>query len=151
MSQDTSPTRPHDALDGGRAQTTERESRDRGVQESGAKIGRRNSTGLGRAVRAGSAVRVGSAARVVGGARAGKGPRAVGVMRPRCAAGMRCRNPESGRPNVGGRNPAGPLATPWNRVDRAPSSQHPAVKCQTSLNWRRKWWSTPKATSGDTP
>ena len=83
-----------------------------GLQESGAKIGRRNSTGLGHAVRAGSAVRVGSAARVICGARAGKGPRAVGAMRPRCTAGTRCRNLESGCPNIGGRNPAGPLATP---------------------------------------
>ena len=30
MSQDASPTRPHDALNGGRAQTTEQESRDWG-------------------------------------------------------------------------------------------------------------------------
>ena len=83
-----------------------------GVQESGAKIGKRNSTGLGCTVRAGSTVRVGSAARVVGRARVGKGPRAVGTIRLRHAAGMRCGNPESGCPNVGGRNPAGPLATP---------------------------------------
>ena len=105
-----------------------------GVQESGAKIGKRNSTGLGCAVRAGSAVRVGSAARVVGGARAGKGRRAVGMIRPRCTADTRCGNLESGRPNVGGRNLAGPLATPRNRVGGVLSSRHPAAKCQTSLN-----------------
>ena len=83
-----------------------------GIQESGAKIGRRNSTGLGHAVRVRSAARVIGGARVVGGARAGKGPRAVGTIRPRHAAGMRCGNPESGHPKVRGRNPAGPLATP---------------------------------------
>ena len=105
-----------------------------GIQESGAKIGRRNSTGLGCAVRAGSTVRVRSTARVVSGARAGKGPRAVGVMRPRRAAGTRCRNPESGHPNVGGRKPAGPLATPRNRVGGALNSWRPAAKCRTSLN-----------------
>ena len=102
------------------------------VQESGVNKGRRNSTGLGRAVRAGSAVRVGSAARVIGGARAGKGQRAVGAIRPRHAAGMRCRNPESGHPNMGGRNPASPLATPQIRVGGSPSSRHPAAKCRTS-------------------
>ena len=75
-----------------------------GIQESGAKKGRRNSTGLGRAVRAGSTARVGSAAR------AGKGSRAVGTVKPRCAAGMRCGNPESGHPNIRGRNPAGPCS-----------------------------------------
>ena len=94
-----------------------------GVQESGAKIGRRNSTGLG------CAVRVGSAARVVSRARAGKGPRVMGAMRLRHTAGMRCGNPESGPPNVEGRNPAGPLAMPRNRVDGAPSSQRPTAKC----------------------
>ena len=83
-----------------------------GIQESGAKIGKRNSTELGHAVRARSTVRVRSAARVVSGARAGKGPRAVGAIRPRRAAGTRCRNPESGHPNIGGRNPTSPLATP---------------------------------------
>ena len=82
-----------------------------GIQESGAKIGKRNLTGLGHAVRAGSTVRDRSAARVVGGARAGKGPRAVGVIRQRCTAGTRMGNPESGHPNVGRRNPAGSLAT----------------------------------------
>ena len=114
-----------------------------GVQASGAKIGRRNSTGLGHAVRARSA------ARVIGGARAGKGSRAVGAMRPRHAAGMRCRNPESGHPNIGGRNQAGPLATPRNRVGGAPSSsphskmlnflklKEEVVKHAQSYIWRR--------------
>ena len=106
----------------------------RGIQESGAKIGRRNSTGLGQAVRARSAVRVRSAARVVGKARAGKGQRAVGAMRLRSAAGTRCGNLESGHPNVGGRNPASPLATPQNRVGGAPSSRRPAAKRRTSFN-----------------
>ena len=106
----------------------------RGVQESEMKIGKRNSTGLGCAVRAGSAVRVGSTARVIGRARAGKGPRAVGTMKPRHAAGTRCRNLESGHPNIGGMNPAGPQATPQNRVGGALSSRRPAAKCQTSLN-----------------
>ena len=105
-----------------------------GIQESGAKIGRRNLTGLGCAVRTGSTVRVGSAARVIIGARAGKDPRAVGAMRLRRAAGTRCGNPESGHPNIGGRNPAGPLATPQNRVGGALSSQRPTAKCGTSLN-----------------
>ena len=104
------------------------------VQESGAKIGKRNSTGLGRAVRAGSAVRVGSAARVVSGARAEKGQRAVGTIRPRHTADTRCGNPESGHPNIGGRNLASPLATPRNGVGGAPSSRCPAAKCRTSLN-----------------
>ena len=54
----------------------------RGVQESGAKIGRRNLTGLEHAVRVGKVVRVRSAARAIGAARAGKGPRAAGAMRP---------------------------------------------------------------------
>ena len=140
MIQDASQPDPHDALNGGRTQTTEQESRDQGhsrvraIQESGAKIGKRNSTGLGHAVRAGSAVRVRSTARVISRARVGKGPRAVGMIRPRRAAGIRCRNPEFGHPNVGGRNPASPLATPQNRVGGVPSSRHPAAKCQTSLN-----------------
>ena len=95
-----------------------------GVQESGAKIGRRNLTGLGHAFRARSTVRVGSTARVIGGERAGKGPRAMGVMRPRCAAGTRCRNLESG-PNVGGRNPAGPLARPQKQGGQSTEQSAP--------------------------
>ena len=64
-----------------------------GIQESEAKIGKRNSTGLGCAVRTGSAVRVGSAARVVSGARAGKGRRAMGAIRPRHAGRYEMQKP----------------------------------------------------------
>ena len=94
-----------------------------GIQESGAKIGRRNSTGLGRAVR------VGSTARVRSTARAGKGPRAVGAMRPKRAAGMRCGNLESsGRPNIEGRKPSqSPSNTTkqggWSAKQLAPCSE----------------------------
>ena len=111
-----------------------------GIHESGAKIGRRNSTRPGHTARVGSAVkvvsavRVGSAVRVIGGARAGGGPRAMAVMRPRRTAGKRCRNLDSGHPNVGGRNPAHSLAASRNRGGRTPSSWHPVAKCQISLN-----------------
>ena len=82
MSQDASPTSLEDApkLQNARVGIG-------GVQESGVKIGRRNSTGLGCTERAGGAVRVGSTARVVSGARAGKGPRAVGGIRPWARSG----------------------------------------------------------------
>ena len=111
-----------------------------GIQESGAKIGRRNSTRLGSAARVGSVARVGSTAKVgstvrVGSAvRAGRGPRAMAAMRPRHAAGTRCGGLESGHPNVAGRIPAHPLAAPRNRVGGMPSSRRPAAKCRISLN-----------------
>ena len=112
MSQDASPTRPHNALDGGHTQTTEWESRDWGCSRVRGEDRQKELDRVRVHSKSRSAVRVGSAARVVGGARVGNCPRAVGTIRPRHAAGTRCRNLESGHPNVGGRNPAVPLATP---------------------------------------
>ena len=95
---------PHNAFNGGRTQTTEwGHSRVRGEDRQ------KELDRVRAAVRARSTIRVGSTARVIGGA---KGRRAVGTMRPRHTTGTRYGNPESGRPNVGGRNPASPLATP---------------------------------------
>ena len=142
---------PHYTLDGGCTQTTEWRSRDGGVQESGTKIGRRNWTELGHRVRVGNAVKVESGARVIGEARARRGLRAVGMMRAWHAVGMRCRNPESGHPNVKGRDPASPPVAPRNRMGGVPSSQHPPVNSWSSSNWRRRWRNMPRVTSGGMP
>ena len=99
-----------------------------GVQESGAKIDKRNSTGLGRAVR------VLSAARVVGGARAGKRSKSRGHDQAEARSRYEMQKPRVWSSQRGGRNPASPLATPRNRVGGAPSSRRPTGKCQTSLN-----------------
>ena len=82
---------PHDALDAGCAQTTERESRDRGHSRVRDK-GRQKELDRVRACAANvaNAARVGGEARVAGaGARAGGDPRAMGTMRVRHKAGMR--------------------------------------------------------------
>ena len=102
----------HDALDGGRTQTTERESRDRGCSRVRGKDRQKELNRARARSKSWKHSKSRKRSKSLGRARAGKGPRAVGAIRPRRATGTRCGNPESGPPNVGGRNPASPLATP---------------------------------------
>ena len=97
---------PHDTLDGGCAQTTEWESRDWGCSRVRDEDRQKE---LNR-VRVHSKSRKHSKSHRRSKSR--KRSKSHGHDEAEMRAGMRCGNLESGHPNVGGRNPAGPLATP---------------------------------------